>query len=39
MTKVGIEPIGNTPEQFAEFLQRQFDQWSRLVKANDIKLE
>jgi tripartite-type tricarboxylate transporter receptor subunit TctC len=39
MLKAGIEPVGNTPAQFAEFLQGQFERWTKLVKTNGIKLE
>ena len=39
MTSIGIEPVGNTPEEFAKFLQGQVARWSTLVKNNNITLE
>ena len=39
MLAIGIEPVGNTPEEFAKFLQGQITRWSTLVKTNNITLE
>jgi len=39
MQAVGIEPVGNSPEEFAKFLQGQITRWSALVKSNNITLE
>jgi tripartite-type tricarboxylate transporter receptor subunit TctC len=35
----GIEPVGNTPEEFARFLQGQVARWGALMKANNITLD
>ncbi len=34
----GAEPVGNTPEEFARFIQTELDKWSKLAKANNISL-
>ena len=39
MGSMGIEPIGNTPEQFGAFLQGEIKQWSALVKSNNIRAD
>jgi len=39
MLAIGIEPVGNKPEEFAKFLQGQIARWSALVKSNNITLE
>ena len=35
----GMEPVGNTPAQFAEFVRRENAQWSKVVKAAGVKAE
>ena len=35
----GTEAIGSSPRQFGEHLQRERDQWSRVVKASNIRAE
>ena len=39
MSSVGIEPVGNSPEEFARFLQGQVARWSALVRDNHITLD
>ncbi len=34
----GAEPVGNTPDEFARFIQSELDKWSKLAKSNNIKL-
>ncbi|KAF1050071.1 Bug family tripartite tricarboxylate transporter substrate binding protein [Xylophilus sp.] len=36
---LGIEPVGNTPREFRDFLAGQIDRWGALVKANHITVE
>jgi tripartite-type tricarboxylate transporter receptor subunit TctC len=36
---MGIEPVGNTPKEFAAFLQGQIARWGALVKANHITVD
>ncbi len=35
----GMEPIGNTPAQFAEFVRKENETWSKVVKAAGVKAE
>jgi tripartite-type tricarboxylate transporter receptor subunit TctC len=35
-TSVGLEIVGNTPEQFAAFQQQEFARWKRLIEAKKI---
>jgi tripartite-type tricarboxylate transporter receptor subunit TctC len=37
LTRIGVEPLGNTPEQFAESLRRDAPVWRHAVKAAGIK--
>ena len=39
LVRAGIEPVGNTPKEFAAFLQEQFTRWDGLVKSNNIRVE
>ena len=39
LVRAGIEPVGNTPQEFAAFLQEQFVRWDGLVKSNNIRVE
>lgn len=36
---LGIDPVGNTPEQFAEQIKGDLVRWEKVVKAANIKLE
>ena len=33
----GIEPVGNTPTEFAAFLKGQVERWTALVRSNNIQ--
>ena len=35
----GLEPVGNTPEQFASFIRDDIAKWTSLIKTNKIELE
>ncbi|REE91046.1 Bug family tripartite tricarboxylate transporter substrate binding protein [Cupriavidus plantarum] len=35
----GVEPVGNTPEQFAELLRTETARWTRLIRELDIRLD
>jgi len=35
----GLDIIGNTPTEFASFLRRDIDQWTRVIKSANIKAE
>lgn len=39
MTAAGLEPIGDTPAQFAAYLASEADKWGKLVKKAGIKAE
>ena len=39
MQSMGIEPVGNTPEQFTTFLQGEIKQWRTLVQSNNIRAD
>jgi tripartite-type tricarboxylate transporter receptor subunit TctC len=35
----GMQPVGNTPAQFAEFVRKENEQWSKVVKSAGVKAE
>jgi tripartite-type tricarboxylate transporter receptor subunit TctC len=39
LRKIGVEPLGNTPAQFAELLQREAPVWRDAVKAAGIRAD
>lgn len=39
LTGLGAEPAGNTPEQYAAFVQNEIDKWAKVIKAAGIKGE
>lgn len=39
MGSMGIEPVGNTPEQFTTFLNGEIKQWRALVQSNNIRAD
>jgi len=39
MAKAGLEPVGDTPAQFAQYLKAEAAKWGRLVKTAGIKAE
>jgi len=39
MTAAGLEPIGDTPQQFARYLQAEAAKWGKLVRAAQIRPE
>ena len=36
---IGVEPVGNTPEQAAKFLADEVARWARVIKAAGVKAE
>ena len=38
-TAMGVEPVGNTPEQFAEQIRRDQEHYLRLVRDTGLKVE
>jgi tripartite-type tricarboxylate transporter receptor subunit TctC len=39
LIELGAEPVGDSPEQFAEFIKAEAVKWGTLVKALNIKLD
>lgn len=39
MGEMGVEPVGNTPKEFAAFLQGQIEKWGALVKSSNIRAD
>jgi len=39
MAAQGVEPVGNSPQEFASFLQGQIEKWGALVKSNNIRAD
>ncbi len=37
LMKSGADPVGNTPEQYAAFIQEEIAKWARVIKAAGIK--
>jgi tripartite-type tricarboxylate transporter receptor subunit TctC len=33
------EPVGNTPQEFAAFMRREHEKWSRVIRAANIRVE
>jgi tripartite-type tricarboxylate transporter receptor subunit TctC len=38
-TKMGIDRMEETPEQFAAWLAKESDKWAAIIRANNIKAE
>jgi tripartite-type tricarboxylate transporter receptor subunit TctC len=39
VTKQWFEAVGNTPEQFAEYLKSEYARWDRLIKLSRVSVE
>jgi tripartite-type tricarboxylate transporter receptor subunit TctC len=39
IVQVGIDPVGNTPEQFAAFLRDEVAKWGKVIRAANVKVE
>jgi tripartite-type tricarboxylate transporter receptor subunit TctC len=39
MAKSALEPIGDTPAEFARYLKDEADKWGKLVKSAGIRAE
>lgn len=36
---LGIEPVGNSPEEFGAFIKSEIERWKRVAKAANVKME
>jgi len=39
LLQMGVDPIGNTPSQFAEVLNSDIGIWAEAAKASNLKIE
>jgi tripartite-type tricarboxylate transporter receptor subunit TctC len=39
LAELGIEPVGNTPEEFGAFIKSEIERWTRVAKAANVKME
>jgi tripartite-type tricarboxylate transporter receptor subunit TctC len=39
IVQVGIDPVGNTPEQFTQFLRDEIAKWGKVIKAANVRVE
>ncbi len=39
LSGLGADPVGNTPEQFTEFVRSEIAKWAKVVKASGAKVE
>ena len=39
LEELGIEPVGNSPEEFAAFIRSEIERWTRVAKAANVKME
>ena len=35
----GADPVGDTPEQFAQYIRAEAAKWGRVIKALNLKIE
>ena len=35
----GVDPVGNTPEQYTAFMKNEVQKWAKVIKAANIKGE
>ena len=35
----GIDPVGDTPEQFAAYIQSEIVKWAKIIKATGVTAE
>jgi tripartite-type tricarboxylate transporter receptor subunit TctC len=39
LEELGIEPVGNSPEEFGAFIKSEIERWTRVAKAAHVKME
>ncbi|MPZ46923.1 MAG: tripartite tricarboxylate transporter substrate binding protein [Betaproteobacteria bacterium] len=38
ITRLGADPVGNTPEQFGQYVQKEITKWAKVIKDSGAKL-
>jgi tripartite-type tricarboxylate transporter receptor subunit TctC len=39
MARLGLEPVGSTPEQYTASIRQEIDKWAGVIKTAGIKIE
>jgi tripartite-type tricarboxylate transporter receptor subunit TctC len=39
MKRMGAEPVGNTPEEFAAYIKSESERYARIIKASGAKVD
>ena len=39
LVDLGLQPVGNSVEEFARISRSEYDKWSRIAKANNIRID
>jgi tripartite-type tricarboxylate transporter receptor subunit TctC len=39
IVQLGIDPVGNSPEEFTQFLRDEIAKWGKVIKAANVKVE
>lgn len=39
LANLGLEPVGSSPQGFAQFIRNELDKWARIAKASGAKVE
>ena len=39
LVELGLQPVGNSVEEFARVSRSEYDKWSRIAKANNIRID
>ena len=37
--QLGIEPVGNTPAEFTQFLKDEVAKWAKVIKTANVKID
>jgi len=39
MEQLGVDPVANTPEEFAAFQKAEIAKWAKVIKEGNVKVE